>query len=73
MKSVAKTKESNLSSTRGLVGHGSHLTNAHTSMHNKKVKNKKLMAIVKLNLTQNLLMISKLKKIENLRWKNWTT
>jgi hypothetical protein len=46
------------------------LTNAHTSMRNKKVKNKKLMAIVKLNLTQNLLMISKLKKIENLRWKN---
>lgn len=39
-------------------------------MRNKKVKNKKLMAIVKLNLTQNLLMISKLKKIENLRWKN---
>jgi len=42
-------------------------------MRNKKVKNKKLMAIVKLNLTQNLLLECKLKKIENLRWKNCTT
>ena len=48
------------------------MTNVHTSMHNNKVKNKKMMATIKINLTRNLL-ISKLKKIVNLRSKNWTT